>query len=84
MSTNEAEQRLAILRAFLNGDLGMRAAEDALIVAAEAYVERSAGAAPLDEQVAERWLAANDLYAVTHTHVVESCAECRLSEGSDR
>ncbi len=54
MSTNEAAERLAILRAFLNGDVGARVAEDALIVAAEAF-ERSAGAAPLDDCICAKY-----------------------------
>ena len=29
-----------------------------------------------DEQAAMRWLAANDLYAVTHIHESDDCDEC--------
>lgn len=40
------------------------------------------GSPPLesDEAAAIRWLAANDLYAVTHLHDAPDCAECFAGE----
>ncbi len=92
MSTNEAAERLREFLAEISNDQPsdtLRDLADALAHehaagAAKVREYASAGAALLDEQAAERWLTANDLYAVTHIHVVESCAECRLSEGTDR